>query len=335
MMIRNQATLFRLALVCLLLGALAAPALAQDDLDQAHWCEGVTIRFFAGGTEGDAFAGIVYRGALAAERDLGANVEYVFSGWDSELMTQQLREAVAQAPDGIAMMGHPGNDAIMPLAAEAAEAGIIMMYQNVDVDQVRARYGGGYVGAQLYSQGRALAEEALRQFGLGEGDKAIVLAGLAQRERAQRELAVWERLEEAGVEVIHVESPAPWAADPNLGIPSMVAAISNNPDVKLVAFSGGQTLGNTQTYFEAAGLEAGQVKAIGFDTNEFIMQGFADDWIHLTSDQQPFLQGYMPILSICQTARFGLAPLNVDTGAGFIDSSNYAQVADLAIAGYR
>ena len=65
------------------------------------------------------------------------------------------------------------------------------------------------------------------------------------------------------------------------------------------------------------------------------MQGFANDWIHLTSDQQPFLQGYLPVLSICQTAKFGLAPLNVDTGAGFIDSSNYEQVSDLAIAGYR
>ena len=327
--------LARLALALVLLLALAIPALAQDELDRAHWCEGVTIRFFAGGTEGDAFAGIVYRGALAAARDLGANVEYVFSGWDSELMTQQLREAVAQAPDGIAMMGHPGNDAIMPLAAEAAEAGIIMMYQNVDVDQVRARYGGGYVGAQLASQGRALGAEALRLYGLGEGDQAIVLVNLAQRERALRELGVWEVLEENGVEIIHVDSAPTWAADPNIGIPAMVAALTANPDVKLVAFSGGQTLGNTQTYFEAAGLEAGQVKAIGFDTNEFIMQGFADGWIHLTSDQQPFLQGYMPILSICQTAKFGLAPLNVDTGAGFIDTGNYEQVADLAIAGYR
>jgi len=324
-----------LLLVAAALFALAAPALAQDDLDQAHWCEGVTIRFFAGGTEGDAFAGIVYRGALAAERDLGANVEYVFSGWDSELMTQQLREAVAQAPDGIAMMGHPGNEAIMPLAAEAAEAGIIMMYQNVDVDQVRARYGGGYVGAQLYSQGRALGAEAVRQFGIGEGDKAIVLANLAQRERALRELGTWEVLEEAGVEIVHVDSAPTWAADPNIGIPAMVAALTDNPDVKLVVFSGGQTLGNTQTYFEAAGLEAGQIKAVGFDTNEFIMQGFAEDWIHLTAEQQPFLQGYLPVLSICLTAKFGLAPLNADTGAGFIDTSNYEQVSDLAIAGYR
>ena len=136
-MSKNQRNV-SLVLVVLMLFALALPALAKDDLNRAQWCEGVTIRFFAGGTEGDAFAGIVYRGALAAERDLGANVEYVFSGWNSELMTQQLREAVAQAPDGIAMMGHPGNEAIMPLAAEAAEAGIIMMYQIVDVDQVRA-----------------------------------------------------------------------------------------------------------------------------------------------------------------------------------------------------
>ena len=48
-------------------------------------------------------------------------------------MTQQLREAIASQPDGIAMMGHPGDAAIMPLAEEAAAAGIKMMYQNVDV----------------------------------------------------------------------------------------------------------------------------------------------------------------------------------------------------------
>ncbi|UCH24636.1 MAG: substrate-binding domain-containing protein [Trueperaceae bacterium] len=333
-MIKKVGAILLLALVATTL--FGSVALAQiDELERQGWCEDVTIRFFAGGTEGDAFAGIVYRGALAAARDLGADVEYVFSGWDSETMTQQLREAVAQQPDGIAMMGHPGNDAILPLAAEAAESGIIMMYQNVDVDQVRARYGGGYVGAQLYSQGRALAEEAIRQFDLTPGATVLVLVNLEQIERAQREVGVIDVFKENGFNVVNVDSPPEWAADPNLGIPSMTAALLNNPDTELVGFSGGQTLGNTQTYFEAAGLEAGQVKAIGFDTNEFIMQGFADDWIHLTSDQQPFLQGYMPILSICQTAKFGLAPLNVDTGAGFIDANNFEQVKDLANAGYR
>ncbi len=47
------------------------------------------------------------------------------------------------------MMGHPGEEAIMPLAEAANEDGILMMYQNVDVPAVRAKFGGGYVGANL------------------------------------------------------------------------------------------------------------------------------------------------------------------------------------------
>ena len=90
-------------------------------------------------------------------------------------MTQQLREAVAAHPDGIAMMGHPGAAAIMPLAEEAAKAGIKMVYQNVPVPTVVAKFGGGYVGAQQVPQGQALGDEAVRRFGLKKGDMAIVI----------------------------------------------------------------------------------------------------------------------------------------------------------------
>jgi simple sugar transport system substrate-binding protein len=330
--------MIRKLVLLLVLVSLSVPAFAQiPELEKQGWCEGVSVRFFAGGAEGDAFAGVVYRGALAAARDLGADVQYVFSGWQSDTMIQQLREAVAQQPTGIAMMGHPGNEAIMPLAEEAAAAGIIMMYQNVDVADVRAKFGGGYVGAQLGPQGVALGQEAVRQFGLTSGDKAIVIVNLDQRERAQRELGVWEALEAAGVEIVHIQPPSgvDWGADPNLAIPVVTSTFAANPDVKLIVMPGGQMLGNTQTYFEAAGIEAGTVKSIGFDTNESIMKGFADNYIQLTSDQQPFLQGYLPVLSICQTAKFGLAPMNVDTGAGFIDGNNYKQVETLATEGYR
>ena len=130
--------------------ALAAPAQAQL---RDKWCSKVSIRFFVGGAEGDAFGTIVYNGARQAAADTGARVDYLFSGWDRERMIQQLREAVAAKPDGIAMMGHPGPSAIMPLAQQAAAAGIAMMYQNVDVPDVRTRFGGGYVGANLVSFG--------------------------------------------------------------------------------------------------------------------------------------------------------------------------------------
>ena len=82
-------------------------------------------------------------------------------------------------------------------------------------------------------------------------------------------------------------------------------------------------------------LAAGDIINIGFDTSPQIVQGFKDGWVQLTSDQQPFLQGYMPVLSLCQQVVYGLGAINVDTGAGFVTPDNYEAVAALAIEGLR
>jgi simple sugar transport system substrate-binding protein len=312
------------------IGISASAETLRDD-----WCSGVKIRFFAGGAEGDAFASIVYNGAVQAAADTGADVDYVFSGWSSEKMIQQLREAVAAAPDGIAMMGHPGNAAIMPLAEEASNAGIKMMYQNVPVDEAVAKFGGGYVGAQQNPQGRALGHEAVRRFGLKEGDVAIVLSDWSQEERSQRELGTIQAFEEHGLKVVKLQSPQELGTDPNTGIPVITAAITANPDVKLIAYPGGQPLGNAQTYMEAAGKGPGDIINIGFDTSPQIVEAFDNGWVQLTSDQQPFLQGYMPVLSLCQQVVYGLGAIDVDTGAGFVTPDNVGTVATLAAEGLR
>ena len=312
--------------------SLIGPTAAQEE---GGWCAGKTIRFFTGGAEGDAFGSIVLRGAQQAEADLGANVEYIFSGWNVETMIQQLREAIAAQPDGIAMMGHPGDDAIMPLAAEAADAGIVMMYQNVDVPEVRAVYGGGYVGANLDPQGYALGAEAVRLYGLGEGDQAIVFVPLGQPGRDIREMASQRALEDAGVEVIVIDALPEYAADPNLALPSLTAAVLDNPDVRAIIYPGGQMLGAVPVYMDALGKNPSDIINVGYDTSPAIMEAFDNGWVQLTSDQQPFQPGYLPILSLCGTLVFGFGPLNVDTGAGFVDVNNYQDIAELARQGYR
>ena len=309
----------------------AAPAAAAGE----KWCEGMTIRFFAGGEAGDAFASIVHKGALAAEEDLGANVEYVFSGWQVEMMLDQLRDAIAAQPDGIAMMGHPGDEAIMPLAADAAEAGILMMYQNVDVPEVRATYGGGYVGANLTPQGIALGNEAIRLYGLGEGDRALVFGAWHQPGRYLREEGTAVAFEEAGLVVERVIAGEESATDPNLLIPELSAYVLANPDTKVIVYPGGQTLGAVPTYMEAIEKEPGEMINIGYDTSPAVIEAFESGYAQLTSDQQPFLQGYVPILSLCLSWKYGFGPMNVDTGAGFVTEDNYESVADWATMGYR
>lgn len=326
----------RLAVAAGMASALLATAgIANAEALRDKWCKDVNIRFFVGGAEGDGFGTIVYNGAVQAAADTGAKVDYVFSGWNQEKMIQQLREAVASAPDGIAMMGHPSDAPIMPLAEEASKAGIKMMYQNVDVPQVRAALGGGYVGAQLEPQGYALGAEAIRRFGLKSGDTVIVAANFDDSNRAVREAATKKAFEDVGITVVVVNSPPEWAADPNLGIPSYTAAIQANPGVKLIAYPGGQALGNAPAYMEAAGKKPGEIINIGFDTSPQVVEAFKNGWVQLTSDQQPFLQGYMPVLSLCQQIVYGLGAMNVDTGAGFVTPENYEAVATLATEGLR
>jgi simple sugar transport system substrate-binding protein len=94
-------------------------------------------------------------------------------------------------------------------------------------------------------------------------------------------------------------------------------------------------LGNASTYMKGAGKKPGEVFNVGFDTSPQIVEGFKSGWVQLTSDQQPFQQGYLPILNLCEQIVYGLAPINVDTGAGFVTPENYKAVADLATDGLR
>jgi simple sugar transport system substrate-binding protein len=107
-----------LVLVAIL--AACAPAQEEEAAPAAGgWCSGVRIVFFPGGPEGGVFAVNVYNGAVQAAADLGADVEYVWSDWAVQTMLTQFSEAVATAPDGIAVMGHPGDEAFDPLIEDA------------------------------------------------------------------------------------------------------------------------------------------------------------------------------------------------------------------------
>ena len=159
----------------------AAPAAAGS-----NWCSNVKIVFFPGGPEGGVFAVNVYNGALQAAKDTGAQVDYVWSNWDPQKMIQQFRESAATKPDGIAVMGHPGDEAFDPLIDDAVSKGIIVTSQNTELPKAEAKYaasGFGYVGAENYAAGHALGAQAAKVFSLQTGDRAMVWGLLSQPTR--------------------------------------------------------------------------------------------------------------------------------------------------------
>ena len=167
---------------------------------------------------------------------------------------------------------------------------------------------------------------------------AIVIGPLRQRRTATcAKRGTAKALEEAGVKVVtHRLRQPEWAADPNLAIPVITAALpGQSRPSRRSSIPAASCSATPPTYMKAAGKKPGEIFNFGFDTSPQIVEAFKDGWVQLTSDQQPFLQGYLPILSLCQQVVYGLAPINVDTGAGFVTPENYKAVADLATEGLR
>jgi simple sugar transport system substrate-binding protein len=315
------------------LAAAQAQPTAAPVQEGAKWCSGVNIVFFPGGPEGGVFAVNVYNGAVQAQEDLGATVQYVWSDWDPQKMIQQFQEVAATKPDGIAVMGHPGDEAFDPLIEDAESKGIIVTSQNTELPNMIEKYaaaGFGYVGASNYTAGQALGAEAVKRFDLKSGDRAMVWGLLEQPTRGLRTKGVIDALKAAGLTVDYIPIDDATNADPVAGTPTFTAYVASHPDVKLVVTDHGGLTATAETYMKAAGKNPGDVKIAGFDLSPATITAIKGGWTGLVIDQQEWLQGYLPILQICLTKVYGFSGLYVNTGGGFVDKSNVDFVAPLA-----
>jgi simple sugar transport system substrate-binding protein len=335
MMLKKIGIVFALLVVMTLaVSAVQGPQVSAQGSEgpQDKWCSGVKIVFFPGGPAGGVFAVNVYNGAVQAAADLGADVDYVWSDWDQQKMIQQFAEAMAMNPDGIAIMGHPGEDAFAPLVDEAEAKGIIVTSQNTDLPSIETKYAGqgfGYVGQELYATGYNLGNETIKRAGLVEGDRAMVWGLLSQPTRGLRTKGVIDAFDEAGLTVDYLEIDSATNADPPAGIPTFVAYVSSNPDVKVVVTDHGGLTATLQSYLEGAGKGPDDIYGAGFDLSPATVEAIRSGYTDLVIDQQQWLQGYLPILQICLTEKFAFSGLHVDTGGGFASMDNVDILAPL------
>ncbi|MEJ0097155.1 MAG: substrate-binding domain-containing protein [Bauldia sp.] len=312
-------------------------ALAADPV--AKWCSGVKIAAFPGGPQGGVFANNVYNGFKQAELDLGPTVTYYFSNWDPNTMLTQIKQAIATKVDGIATYGFGGDDATDPLVDQAIAQGTIFTTLNTALPTAQAKYGPagfGFVGAPNYDAGFALGAEAAKRANLKSGDEVFVWGLKGQGgDRGQRTVGVIDAFNKVGAKVIYQEIDSATNADPNAGTATFVGVMKANPGIKIVVTDHGGLTSNVGVYAKAASIDPGKVFFAGFDMSPNTAQAVKDGYQNLVIDQQPYLQGYIPILNICLTKKFGFSGLNINTAGAFVDKTNVDAVAPLAAVEIR
>lgn len=317
-----------------LLGSLTLAITTAAPSNAGTWCSGVKVTYFKGG-ESDSFSDILEKGARQAAADTGANLTIIGSKWDFPKMVQQFKEEIAKKPDAISFMGHPGDAAIMPTVNAAKAAGILVDFSNVPAPKSMAALNSGFTGANLRKMGEIMGTRSIRDFGLKKGDQALVIGGFGIPGRSDREDGTVAILEKAGIKVfkLDLKNTGDTSGNPSILTPQFTATVKKYPNLKYIN-AAGPVLGNMKNYFQAAGLQPGQIKVAGFDLGATVLQAFADGYVQLSADQEPFKQGYIPVLSLCMAKVYGLSASSVDTSAGFVTVDNYKTVAALPV-GFR
>ena len=288
-----------------------------------------TLRFiFIAPVKNEAFFNPVKKGMSDAAEML--QVDCTFTGTedvDVKAQAEMVRQAVADGYDGIAL------DIIDPAAfdsavREAIDNGVPVVSFNVD-DSNTPNMRLSAVCQDMYKAGRSLGRAAL-EF-IPSGSRILMTF------HSKGISALDDRLK--GAQDVLKQNGITWKVvcttnNPEKAVEVIADELRAEPEIKYVLSTG---LADT----EAAGKVIarffkgkGYVSA-GFDLSREILELIKADVIKFTIDQQPYVQGFYPVVQLTHYCRYGIMPSNIDAGAGIIDKNNVESVIELSTLGYR
>jgi simple sugar transport system substrate-binding protein len=309
---------FAAAIALSVAGALAAPAIAQD----------VTIIAVTHGQASDPFWSIVKNGITAAGEDQGISVDYrAPETFDMVAMSQLIDAAVNQQPDGI-MISNPDPDALGPSIERAIAAGIPVISMNSGINAAADLGISLHVGQDELPAGRIVGAKLAE---LGATHVLCVIQEVGNVALDQRCQGVTEGMEGSGTVTI-----LPTTSDPADVEAKIRAALTSDDTLDaVIGLSAPQVGEPAVTAVQALG-KADSVIVASYDLSAGFLQAILDGKAAFAVDQQPYLQGYLPVTFLSQYAQFGVMPSgNVPSGPSFVTQENAQLVIDLSAQGLR
>ncbi|MEN8376757.1 MAG: substrate-binding domain-containing protein [Gemmatimonadota bacterium] len=306
--------------------ALAALGCAREPPDPPAGRGGVRIVLVTHGQAADPYWSIVANGAADAGDDLGVEVQYQApTAFDMVAMSDLIDAAVVARPAGL-VVSIPDGDALAPALRRALDAGIPVLSINSGAETSRALGLLAHVGQPEYEAGRAAGGRLLT-----EGARAVLCVHHEVGNAAldARCAGAADALAVGGgtLTVLAVE-----LADPDDAELRVRGALSRRQTDAVL------TLGPAAAAPALAAVEGSDVAFATFDLTEEVARAVADGRALFAVDQQPYLQGYLPVVMLVKYAETLTMPGGggvVATGPGFVTRQNAAAVVELARQGVR
>ncbi len=118
------------------------------------------------------------------------------------------------------------------------------------------------------------------------------------------------------------------------GTEIIAAQLKQNPDIRVVLCTGQADTEAAGRAIQAHFADQGYWAA-GFDLSPTTLQLIKKGVIKGTVDQQPYIQGFYPVIQLTQYLRYGIMPSDMDAGSTIITSQTVDQAMELTKQQYR
>ena len=269
-----------------------------------------------------------------------ASCQMVFTQNEGSIEQQaaNMQAAVARHPDAL-ITALADNKAFINVLSDARKQGTIVIAANVDATEGEERtLREAFIGQNFIPAGESLSRALSQQFPK-TGDLRILVGVSApgQNWAEQRARGVMN-----GLEAFKRANP---------GRKIVIDRIDSGTDGALTADRVGAYLNlhpDTNAYFDMGlwhsavarvlqdrGIKPGKILMGGFDLVPQVLQAMKAGYIQAEVDQQPYEQGFMPVMEAYLAKKAGLAPASIDTGEALVTPDQAGAIMSLAKQGLR
>jgi simple sugar transport system substrate-binding protein len=313
------------------LGLMASTAAQADPLN---------IVFTHHSSASNTFWQAVKKGFDDACAKIQANCQMVFTQTEGSVEQQaaNMQAALARKPDAL-VTSIVDDHALDQIIADARTQGVIVIAANVDDSQGAAGNARqAFIGQNFEPAGKALGEAVGKQFpATGPIHVLVGISAPGQNWSEQRGKGVMDFLEE--FKKAHPDREVSWdKLDSGTDLATtgdrVGAYLAAHPDTTAY-FDTGFWCAAVAGVLKDRGVAPGKVLMGGFDLVPEVLAQMKAGYVQDLVDQQPYMQGFMPVMEVYLAKTAGLAPADINTGSAVVTPDGVDAVMKLSTQGIR
>jgi simple sugar transport system substrate-binding protein len=249
------------------------------------------------------------------------------SGVDVPAQVSMMREAIAEGAEGIAL-NIIDSTAFDEVVKDAMAKGIpVVSFNSDDHSTPNARMSS--VCQNLYLAGLQFGKRIASSISYNS-EVMVTMHSKGISALEERLSGMREGLKEKNVRLLVTIT----GTNADSASQVIIETLRTHPTVKTILSTG---LADTEgagkcirKYFHGKGYQAA-----GFDLSPTITSLIRSGDLLFSIDQQPYIQGFFPVVQLTQYKRYGILPSNYEIGAAFVTPNNVDEVEKLVSSGYR